>query len=197
MKTINAFIALIVALAFSASAYAQMGTVGNNTLAGAALGGIAGAVIGNNSRGHDSAKGALIGVAAGGLIGAVVGQQKVINRSQGVIPQPNYTTYAPPAPNPYAWEPSAPSSGGQWVACPPDQPRGHYGDRTVIVVKTDPFADLDARLAQARAEADTAQRNAASLQLAYEQARQSAYAAEQRANELARLRRGYATNGYR
>lgn len=198
MKIITSL--LVVLALSSASVHAQNGTVGNNTLAGAVLGGIAGAVVGNNSRGHDSAKGALIGVAAGGLIGAVVGQQKVISRSQGIIPQPEYSNAQYPAnqtANPYAWEPSQPSPRGQWVACPPDQPRSHYGERTVIVVKTDPFAELDTRLAQARDEAQAAHRNAASLQRALEQAQQAAYAAEQRANELARIRRGYATNGYR
>jgi hypothetical protein len=192
----NILISLIVALALSStSAHAQLGTVGNNTIAGAALGGIAGAVIGNNSRGHDSAKGALIGVAAGGLIGAVVGQQKVINRSQsfGLSAPPQVVAHDR---NPYAWEPSRPGYG-QWVQSPPDHCFPHDSGRSVVVVQADPFAEMDARIAAARSEAEAAQRNAESLQRALDQARETAYAAERRANELTRLRRGYATNSYR
>jgi multidrug resistance efflux pump len=65
------------------------------------------------------------------------------------------------------------------------------------VVQADPFAEMDARIAAARSEAEAAQRNAESLQRALDQARETAYAAERRANELTRLRRGYATNSYR
>jgi uncharacterized membrane protein len=45
----------------------------NTTVGGAALGAIAGAVIGNNVGAHNPATGALIGAVAGGAIGAVKG----------------------------------------------------------------------------------------------------------------------------
>jgi hypothetical protein len=45
----------------------------NTALGGAALGAVAGAVIGNNVGAHDAAGGALIGAAAGGLLGVANG----------------------------------------------------------------------------------------------------------------------------
>ena len=178
-------ITLLVALALScASASAQMGTVGNSVLGGAALGGIAGAVIGNNSRGHDSAKGALIGVAAGGLIGAVVGQQRVINRQHPIIARPEY---APPAQrayqqaNPYQWEPST-ASYGQWVPNPPERTFvNHRQESTVIIVQNDHRGD---RISEARARLANANARAEQLRAAYEQARSEARAAEHRLDAL-------------
>src|SRR3954463_2248795 len=46
----------------------QQGAVG-----GAAVGAVAGAIIGNNSHGHDSVAGALIGGAAGAVAGGAIG----------------------------------------------------------------------------------------------------------------------------
>lgn len=207
----NKLITLLVALTlFSASARAQLGTVGNHALAGAALGGVAGAVIGNNSRGHDSAKGALIGVAAGGLIGAVVGQQKVINRTQPIsAPIGSVQPYRQDS-NPYAWEPANSVGASQWVQSPPDQPynggggtgphfrpqmeRRHSGP-PVIVVQSVPASDIESRIAHARAEAESARRNAEALRQAFEQALSSANAAERRFDDLARSGRGYAAGG--
>lgn len=52
-------------------------------LTGAAVGGVAGAVIGNNVGDGNAGRGALIGAALGGATGAAVGNQK--DKQQGYV----------------------------------------------------------------------------------------------------------------
>lgn len=71
-----------------------------SVLPGAVIGGVAGAVIGNNS-GHHGADGAIIGAVAGGLIGAAIDQD---HSSRGYYAEPpvrnscETTVYVRPAP---------------------------------------------------------------------------------------------------
>jgi len=58
---------MVALLAGSVSAHAQIYTSG--TAQGAVLGGVAGAIIGNNSGGRHAGEGAIIGAVAGALIG--------------------------------------------------------------------------------------------------------------------------------
>lgn len=67
MKKVNYLMAVL--LAFSSAAFA----VDNKTVAGAVVGGVAGAVIGNEVGGE---KGAVIGAAIGGVTGAVIAGKK-------------------------------------------------------------------------------------------------------------------------
>ena len=53
-----------------------------DTVTGAVIGGVAGAVIGNNSGSHNTGKGAVIGAVGGGLIGAVIGQHTELERAR-------------------------------------------------------------------------------------------------------------------
>lgn len=69
MKTLISFGVMLLAIA--ASAHAQV--FRPQTVNGALVGGLAGAVIGNNSGDHNGAKGAAIGALAGGLIGSTMG----------------------------------------------------------------------------------------------------------------------------
>jgi uncharacterized protein YcfJ len=85
MKIIVALLALATA---SQTVHAQF--IRPETAGGALLGGIAGAVIGNNSGdlGHNSWRGAAIGTVAGGLIGSAVGRSR-----------DNYYSHEVPVPN--------------------------------------------------------------------------------------------------
>ena len=92
MKTI---IALTVSLLALAPMHAQVFCP--ETVNGAVLGGIAGAVIGNNSGSlhHNAWQGAAIGAVAGGLIGSAVGESRDYNhRTQAPVPH-GYYSYGP------------------------------------------------------------------------------------------------------
>lgn len=65
MKTTICLLALVAA---ATTAHAQLFTP--NTVQGAALGAIAGGVIGNNTGSHNGTRGAVIGAVAGGLLGS-------------------------------------------------------------------------------------------------------------------------------
>ena len=71
MKTTISLLALVLA---AVPAQAQLFTP--STVSGAALGAIAGGVIGNNSGSHNGTRGAVIGAIAGGLIGSVSAQSQ-------------------------------------------------------------------------------------------------------------------------
>lgn len=89
----------------------QQGAVG-----GAALGAVAGAIIGNNSRGHDSVGGALLGGLAGAIAGGAIGNS--LDHQRGTL----YTSEAQ-ATTDYA------------VATPPPPPAP---PREVVVVQPAP-----------------------------------------------------------
>jgi outer membrane protein with glycine zipper/YXWGXW repeat-containing protein len=118
-------------------------------VAGGALGALAGAIIGNNSGGHNALGGALIGGAVGAIAGGTIGnsidqQRGTIYTSQGqattnvVVAQPPPPPPPPgpeimsPQPSPYAvWVPGYYAFDGQqygWIAgrweVPP--PQYHY-----------------------------------------------------------------------
>jgi len=94
-------------------------------VAGGALGALAGAVIGNNSRGHDAGSGALIGAAVGALAGGTIGNS--IDHQQGTLYGDYSRAYAarvetrrapPPLPPPPATAdavPPAPSPTALWI----------------------------------------------------------------------------------
>ena len=82
-KTLLVMVAL---LAGAVSSQAQIYT--SSTAQGAVLGGVAGAIIGNNSGGRHAPEGALIGAVAGALIGNAVGNQ---SRTVYVQTTPTYT----------------------------------------------------------------------------------------------------------
>jgi len=96
---------LILSLAFVALGSGCVGT-GPNTQQGAvtggALGALAGAVIGNNSRGHDTLGGAVIGGIAGAIAGGTIGNS--LDHQRGTIytseaqAMTDYTVQAPPPP---------------------------------------------------------------------------------------------------
>ncbi len=71
MKTTISLLALVLA---AVPAEAQLFTP--STVGGAALGAIAGGVIGNNSGGRHGTQGAVIGAVAGGLLGSAYGQSQ-------------------------------------------------------------------------------------------------------------------------
>jgi uncharacterized protein YcfJ len=89
MKTTVALLALA---AVTQTAQAQF--LRPETAGGALLGGIAGAVIGNNSGDldHNAWRGAAIGTLAGGLIGSAVGQSRD-NYYSHEVPTPRYSSY--------------------------------------------------------------------------------------------------------
>jgi outer membrane lipoprotein SlyB len=89
MKTTVALLALA---ALTQTAQAQF--LRPETAGGALLGGIAGAVIGNNSGSldHNAWRGAAIGTVAGGLIGSAVGRSRDSYYSHEV-PTPRYSSY--------------------------------------------------------------------------------------------------------
>jgi uncharacterized protein YcfJ len=86
MKTSVVLLALVAA---TQTAHAQY--IRSETAGGALLGGIAGAIIGNNSGdlGHNSLRGAAIGTVAGALIGSAVGNSRDKYYSHDV-PMPTY-----------------------------------------------------------------------------------------------------------
>jgi outer membrane lipoprotein SlyB len=92
MKTIYA---LTVALFALAPMQAQV--FRPETVNGAVLGGIAGAVIGNNSGDlhHNAWRGAAIGAVAGGLIGSAVGESREYDHRTQVTAPSGYYTYGP------------------------------------------------------------------------------------------------------
>lgn len=71
------------------------------TVSGAVLGGVAGAVIGNNSGGHNAWKGAAIGTVAGALIGSAVADSRDDYDRRNQVPVPSdysagcYYSYSP------------------------------------------------------------------------------------------------------
>jgi len=91
MKTIAAL-----TLSLFALAPVQAQVFHPETVNGAVLGGIAGAVIGNNSGSlhHNAWQGAAIGAVAGGLIGSTVGESRERGRATQV-PVPAHYSYAP------------------------------------------------------------------------------------------------------
>jgi len=117
-------------------AIALMGTgcvgTGPNTqqgaVAGAGLGALAGAVIGNNSHSHDSVGGAVIGGIAGAIAGGAIGnsldhQRNTIYTSEAQATT-DYAVAAPPPPPPAPREvvvvqrerdPDAVWVGGYWI----------------------------------------------------------------------------------
>ena len=68
----HTFRVLVMLLTGTVCAHAQ--GYGSSTAEGAVIGGVAGAVIGNNSGGHHAGQGAIIGAVAGALIGHAVEQ---------------------------------------------------------------------------------------------------------------------------
>ena len=91
MKTINTLLTL--ALVASLPARAQV--FRPQTVNGAVLGSIAGAIIGNNSGDHNGARGALIGAAAGALLGSISADEPA---RRAPVPAP--VVYAPARPSP-------------------------------------------------------------------------------------------------
>jgi len=104
-------------------------------VAGAALGAIAGGVIGNNSRHGDPVTGALVGAAAGGVAGAVIGNS--VDQEQGTVytpsnaprptpddrgyRRPRVSAVAPtavptPPPAPQEMQPPQPAPNAVWIA---------------------------------------------------------------------------------
>lgn len=112
---------LIPALAFSAFFSGCVGT-GPNTQQGAvtggALGALAGAIIGNNSGGHNALAGALIGgtvgAIAGGTIGNSVDQQRGTIYGSQAQATTNVVVEGPPPP------PPPPPSGAYVMAAQPE-----------------------------------------------------------------------------
>lgn len=86
MKKVNYLMAVL--LAFSSAAFA----VDNKTVAGAVVGGVAGAVIGNEVGGE---KGAVIGAAIGGVTGAVIAGKKSNATLAPQAPQPGVVQVQP------------------------------------------------------------------------------------------------------
>ena len=94
-KTLLVMVAL---LAGAVSAQAQIYT--SSTAQGAVLGGVAGAIIGNNSGGRHAPEGALIGAVAGALIGNAVGNQSrtvYVQSTPTYTPPPQVVYVQPPA----------------------------------------------------------------------------------------------------
>ena len=127
LKTLSAFSAAALALSLTGC----VGT-GPNTeqgaVTGGALGAIAGAVIGHNSRGGDAVGGAILGAAAGAVAGGTIGNS--VDHQQGTIyqgtqPEPVYRgrrvsrveSYGPPAPPPPQTEnvPPSPAPNAVWI----------------------------------------------------------------------------------
>ena len=94
---------------------------------GAALGALAGGIIGNNSRGGDTVGGAFIGAAAGALAGGAIGNS--VDHERGTIygspDDPAYrrarlqtvsTAASQPPPAPQEVQPPAPAPNAVWVA---------------------------------------------------------------------------------
>jgi len=119
---------LISALALTALLSGCVGT-GPNTQQGAvtggALGAIAGAIIGHNSRGGDALGGALIGGAAGAIAGGTIGNS--VDNQQGTlygVPRERAVTYAvveqtppppPAAPQTTDIPGTAPAPNALWI----------------------------------------------------------------------------------
>ena len=84
---------VLLALALTQTAHAQF--IRSETAGGALLGGLAGAIIGNNSGdlGHNAWKGAAIGTVAGGLLGSAAGRSRDNYYSHNV-PVPRATRYS-------------------------------------------------------------------------------------------------------
>jgi len=119
---------LVSAVAFAALLSGCVG-VGPNTqqgaVAGGALGALAGAVIGHNSRGADALGGALLGGTVGALAGGTVGNS--IDHQRGTLYGPPGYGYAsrrelsavppppPPPPNVAEVFPAAPTPNALWI----------------------------------------------------------------------------------
>jgi hypothetical protein len=104
--------------------------VGPNTqrdaVSGGALGALAGAIIGNNSRGGDALGGALLGGELGALAGGTLGNS--VDHQQGTLygRSPDYAsaravTYAPPPPPPAPAQtpeavPPPPTADAVWIS---------------------------------------------------------------------------------
>ena len=91
-------------------------------VAGGALGALAGAVIGNHSRGGNALGGALIGGAVGAIAGGTIGNSmdNQNGTTYGGSPPPRRRTYyvqsAPPAPQPLAEAiPPSPAPNAVWI----------------------------------------------------------------------------------
>lgn len=83
----------VLTLALAAAIPVQAQMFRPETVSGAVLGGVAGAIIGNNSgRGGHGWEGAAYGVAAGALLGSAVGQSRERSTYQGTqVPVPVYS----------------------------------------------------------------------------------------------------------
>ena len=89
-------LALVTSAWLGASAQAQV--FRPETVSGAVLGGLAGAVMGNNSGdlGHNAWRGAAIGTAAGALLGSAVGAERESREWRNTqVPPPVYVTRSP------------------------------------------------------------------------------------------------------
>src|SRR5436305_6705503 len=94
----NTTIALSLALAALCSGCVGTGpSTQQGAVTGAALGAIAGGIIGNNSRHGDTLGGAAIGAIAGGVAGATIGNQ-ADHQNGTIYQQPGQVAYATEAP---------------------------------------------------------------------------------------------------
>ncbi|MDD2763514.1 MAG: YMGG-like glycine zipper-containing protein [Opitutaceae bacterium] len=125
----NSKITLLLAAALSTLGNGCVGT-GPNTqqgaVGGAAVGAVAGGIIGNNSRSHDTVGGALIGALAGAIAGGTIGnsldhQRGTIYRSEAEATTDVVVDEPPPPPAPPTEVvtvqpgPAAIWVGGYWV----------------------------------------------------------------------------------
>src|ERR1700689_1402899 len=102
---IKQFLALAVAAALCAGCEGNGPNTQNGAVTGGALGALAGAIIGNNSGGHNAlggaAIGALAGAIAGGTLGTPVDQQKgTLYHSEYKAPSNVAVPAVPPPPAP-------------------------------------------------------------------------------------------------
>ena len=97
MKTFIIAAGALVAL--GAAACTSSGNTERGAVTGALLGGVAGAVIGNNTGSGDAGQGAAIGAATGAIAGGVIGSQKDNDNNRSVDTGPRgepliYDNYA-------------------------------------------------------------------------------------------------------
>jgi len=126
---VNSKITLLLAATLSALCSGCVGT-GPNTqqgaVGGAAVGALAGGIIGNNSRSHDAFGGAVIGAIAGAIAGGAIGnsldhQRGTIYRSEVDATTDVTVNEPPPMPAPPVEvvtvqpEPAAVWVGGYWI----------------------------------------------------------------------------------
>jgi len=122
-------------LVICVSASLAKAEVPSNTIGGTLLGGVAGAIIGNNSGSRNAEKGALIGAAAGLIVGATMDsrrQERTVVYSQ---PAPVYTTVYQSTPAPvYVTQYPAPAPQVVYVQSAPAPVQYVYTQPAPVVI---------------------------------------------------------------